>query len=105
MIYFWGVLAASFALLAEIAAKELGEYFRYWYLFVPVAIGINYSVFRIVQLSPNLISAFIVFSGCTFFGRVVYTLVMQHQISRLTWIAGVLYVGILVLREFGDRIQ
>lgn len=105
MVYLWGILAAVIVIVSEIAQKELGEYWRYWYLFLPLAIGINYSIFRLILITPNLINAFIVFSGCTFFGRLIWTVISNHPISKFTWIAGALYVGILILREIGGRYQ
>ncbi len=103
MVYLWGIFSAILVLAGEITQKELGEYWKYWYWFVPLAIGINYSIFRIIILTPNLINAFIVFSGCTFFGRLIWTVISDHPINKFTWIAGALYVGILVLREIGAR--
>ena len=105
MVYFWGILAAVIVIASEIGQKELGEYWKYWYWFVPAAVAINYSIFRLIQITPNLINAFIVFSGCTFFGRLLWTVYSGHPISKFTWIAGALYVGILVLREIGGRYQ
>jgi len=103
MVYFWGILASVLALASEVTQKELGEYWNYWYWFIPLAIGINYSIFRIVQLTPNLIAAFIVFSGCVFFGRVAWTVISHHPVSVYTWIASGLYVLVLLLREVGAR--
>ena len=103
MIYLWGIFAGVLTTIAEVFYKEVGEFWKYWYVTVPLAIGINYSIFRIVQLAPNLISAFIVFGACTFMGRMFWTLYSHHPISNFTWTAGVLYLLTLVLREMGAR--
>jgi len=105
MVYAWGILASVLALISEITQKALGEYWTYWYWFIPIAIGINYSLFRIVQLTPNLLSAFILFSGCVFFGRMFWTVISNHPISIYMWVASGLYVIILLMREIGSKYQ
>lgn len=89
-VTYWGLAAAIPAVLLEYLFRRLsGPYFSYWYVFIPLAIVINYAVCQLVrQPNVNLIDAFIVFAFCTTLSRVALSLfVLGDKVNTGTWIA------------------
>lgn len=103
MIYFWGVLAGGLAVLCEAMFKRSTSYLEIVWIAVPLALVINYSIFRMVQLAPSLPSAFIVFGAMVILCRTVVSLYLNHPIGSLTWGAVGLNIAALVLREIEKR--
>jgi hypothetical protein len=62
---FWAFLAATFAVTAEVLYKKGFAWGDYWWLFVPMAVVINYAVFRTVMGGPTLLLSIVAFSLST----------------------------------------
>lgn len=99
MIYIWALVAAFFVIILELQAAKGIPYRELWYILIPSSIMINFSIYQMILLAPNLISAFIVFSAVTFAGRLAVTMFLGQQLSGVIWVTVVLYAIILVLRE------
>lgn len=104
MIYIWGLVAGGLAVACETVFKSVSSYTDYLWFTVPAALIINYAVFNMVQLSPSLPSAFIVFGMTTMLCRVMVSVYLQHPIGTLTWLAIALYFMALLLRELERHI-
>ena len=65
MYAFWAFLAAFLAVTAEVLYKRDFVWVDYWWLFVPLAVAINYSVFRTVTGGPTLLLSIVAFSLST----------------------------------------
>jgi hypothetical protein len=98
VIYFWGVLAGISAVSCEAMFKEASSYRAIMGVSVPLALLINYSIYRMVQLAPSLPSAFIVFAGVTLSCRIVWSLYAGHEISGYVWVAVGLNVSAMLVR-------
>ena len=97
MIYAWAMVSGVLVVGCEIAFKVSDAYWSRAWAFVPLAVAINYSIFRLVQEAPNLPAAFVVFSLATLGMRTCASLWLQHPVGIGTWIAiGLLTVGAVV---------
>ena len=65
MYAFWAFTAATLAVGAEVLYKKDFAWGDYWWLFVPMAVAINYSVFRTVTGGPTLLLSIVVFTLST----------------------------------------
>ena len=99
MIYLWGLLAGLGAVTCEATFKEATRYTDVMLWSIPLALLINYSIFRMVQLAPSLPSAFIVFAAVTLSCRIGWSLYMGHYIGTYTWAAVGLNVMALGVRH------
>lgn len=99
MIYFWGLLAGIGAVTCEATFKAAESYRDVMLWSIPLALLINYSVFRMVQLAPSLPSAFIVFAAVTLSCRIGWSLYAGHTISIYTWAAVCLNVLAMGVRH------
>ena len=93
MLYIWGLSSGTFVVICEILFKLSPSYWTRAWLFLPIAVIINYSIYRLVNEAPNLPAAFIVFSLATLTLRTVASLWLGHPIGVGTWVA----IGLLVL--------
>ena len=90
MIYVWAMASGLLVVGCEIAFKLSDAYWPRAWAFVPLAVLINYSIFRLVQEAPNLPAAFVVFSLATLGLRTGASVWLQHPIGLGTWIAIIL---------------
>jgi hypothetical protein len=97
-IYIWGFISAFLA-------ASLETFFRYtkvsWISLLPITIipilFLNYSLFRLLRTSDNIISAFVVFGMCSISLRVLSSvLILKDPVSRGTWAA----VAIIIVAQF-----
>ena len=93
MIYVWALVSSSLVVTCEAVFKHTDNYFARVWLFIPLALMINYAIFRLVSLSPNLPAAFVVFSTINIVTRTVVSLWLGHLIGPGTWIA----IGLLLV--------
>lgn len=93
MIYLWGVTTGVLVIACEIIFKLSPSYWARAWFFLPVAVVINYSLYRLVQEAPNLPAAFVVFSLVTLVLRTCASLWLVHPIGSGTWVA----IGLLIL--------
>lgn len=77
----------------EIGFKLSASYWSRAWLFLPLAVAINYSIYKLVREAPNLPAAFIVFSLVTLAIRTFASLWLGHPIGPGTWGA----IGLLAL--------
>ena len=90
MIYVWAMVSGLFVVGCEIAFKLSDAYWPRAWAFVPLAVLINYSIFRLVREAPNLPAAFVVFSLATLGLRTGASVWLHHPIGAGTWIAIIL---------------
>ena len=90
MIYVWAMTSGVLVVGCEITFKLSESYWSRAWAFVPLAVLINYSIFRLVHEAPNLPAAFVVFSLATLGLRTGASIWLQHPIGVGTWIAIVL---------------
>jgi len=96
----WGLLAGCLAVSAEIIFKQTETYGRALLYTFPLALGINFTVFKLVHSAPSLPSAFVIFSATTFIVRVGASLWLGHHIGTGTWVAISLLVTGVILRHY-----
>lgn len=99
MIYLWGLIAGTLAVGMEASFKQSTTYWETMWWTVPGSIVVNFAVYQMVQLSPSLPSAFIVFGMTTMLCRTAVSLYQQHPITTIMWVAIGLYFMALCLRE------
>ena len=97
MVYFWAILAALCATSIETIYRLNNES---WLELLPVTIipqlALNYLIFRLLRESGSILTAFIVFSVCTFAMRITSALVILHdRVGRGTWAA----LGLVLLAQ------
>lgn len=91
----WGLAAAVPAVLCEYLYRVLpGPWWTYLYLWVPMQLGIGYSIYRLVTIPQTpLVDAFVVWAFSTMVMRVFLSTVILGDIVKLgTWIALVLII-------------
>mgnify|MGYP001561241431 FL=1 len=91
----WGLTAAIPAVLAEYLYRTLpGPWWHYLYLWVPISLGISYSIYRLVTIpQTSLLDAFVVWAFSTTFLRVVVTVfLLRDTVKEGTWFALALLV-------------
>lgn len=95
----FGMVGGLLAVATEFAMKRHGFAWtaNVWWL-VPVAVGINYCVYRLVQGPPSVIAAFVLFAATTLTARVLGSLLLGQHIGVGTWAAVGLMVTATVLR-------
>lgn len=89
-VMLWGLAAAVPAVACEYLFRRLeGPWHEHWYIFVPIAICINYAVCQLVrQPGTTLLDAFIVFALATTATRVlVSVVVLGDPVKGGTWFA------------------
>jgi len=95
----FGLLAGVLATAIEAAMKQPG--FRWaenlWWMWLP-ALLLNYYIYRLVQGSPSLPAAFIVFSFATLSCRIGLSVWLGHRLGIGTWIAASLVVAAFLFR-------
>lgn len=92
MIYVWGGVSGLLIVACEIGFKLSPSYWSRAWLFVPLAVVINYALYLLVREAPNLPAAFIVFSLVTLTIRTGASLWLGHPIGPGTWAA----IGLLI---------
>ncbi len=65
MYLFWALVTALFAVTSEVLFKRGIGWPDYWWLFIPLAVAINYGVFRTVTAGPTLLLSIVAFALCT----------------------------------------
>jgi len=100
--YAWALFAAVAAVTTEgLCARLSGEpYLRYLWLWIPLYIGINYPIYRIIGGAESLLDALVVFSMSTMALRVVVTFfILRQRVAPGTWVA----VGLVVAANLVRR--
>jgi hypothetical protein len=84
----YGLVGGLFAVAIEAILKQpdFNWWRNLWWLAI-FATAINYCVFRLVQGSPSLPAAFVVFAFTTTGARVALSLWQGHKIGAGTWLA------------------
>ena len=93
----FGILGGLTAVGLEAAMKR--PHFNWWlslWWLAPIALFINYCIYRLVQDSPSLLAAIVVFSCVTLVSRVMVSWYMGQPIGVGTWMA----VGLMVTAFF-----
>lgn len=96
MLYVWAILSGSLAVACEILFKTTRSYWSLAAVFLPLAVAINYSVFRLVREAQSLPAAFVVFSFVTLAARTAASIWLGDVISPGTW-AGIALLTIAVV--------
>ncbi len=65
MYAIWAVLAAIFAVGQEILFKRGWDWPGHWWVFIPMAIVISFSIYKLVTNGPTLLVAIVTFSLST----------------------------------------
>lgn len=91
--YVYGVAAGTLAVLLEAWFKASPSYAERLWAFGPLAILLNWLIYGLVNASPSLPAALIVFSTSTLLLRVGVSLWLGHVIGHGTWAA----CGLLLL--------
>lgn len=102
----WGISAAIPAVGMEYLYRTLpGPWWHYLYLWVPMSLGISYSIYRLVTIpQTNLLDAFIVWAFSTTAMRVIVsTVVLGETIGSGTWIALALVVLARIAQSYWGR--
>lgn len=100
--YVWAAIAGVFAVAAEAYFRSnLG---RPWLHLAPVAaplaIGVSYGIYKIMNTSPSLLFGMTIFPFATIMLRVVATLfVLREEVSFGTWCAVALLTLAQIVRE------
>jgi hypothetical protein len=89
----WSAVAAVVTVGVEWTMKETADYWRWLWLFLPVAVVQQYLFWRVVQESQNLISAFVYFSATIAVLRIGITLSQGYPVGVGSWIAAALLLG------------
>lgn len=100
MIYIWSLLAGLAAVTLE-GAYSKADRFRdvvWWCLALQPVIA--YSIFRMIKLSPSIVSAIVAFSMATLALRVAMSLYLGQTVSRGQWVA----VGLIALAQIARRL-
>lgn len=95
--FLWALPAALAAVTAEVLFRRGWTWEGHMWLFVPIAIAINYSIYRLVSSGPTLIVAVATFTLATLVARVLAShYLLGEAITRGNLVAvGALGVGIL----------
>ena len=71
MHWVWALSAATLAVGLEVLYRRGWDWFEHWWLFIPAAIVINFSVYKLVTTGPTLLLAIVAFSLSTLLLRVL----------------------------------
>ncbi len=85
----WALFAGVCAVSAEAVFRHYPylPYVRLFWISLPLALAVNYSVYRLMIISDNLLSGVVLFSTTTAILRVLYTAMMGEAVAAATWIA------------------
>ena len=100
MIYVWALLAGLAAVTLE-AVYSRADRFRetvWWCLALQPVIA--YSIFRMVKMSPSIVSAIVAFSMATLALRVIVSLGLGQPVTRGQWAA----VCLILLAQIARRL-
>lgn len=94
----WAALAAALAITAEALFRRGVAYGDALWLFIPIAIGINYAIYRLVVGGPSLLVAIAGFNLMTVSARIgVSQFVLHEPVARGNLVAaGALFAGVIV---------
>ena len=65
MHWLWALTAATLAVWLEVLYKQGWGWLEHWWLFIPAAIAVNFSVYKLVTTGPTLLVAIVAFSLST----------------------------------------
>ena len=100
MIYVWSLLAGLAAVTLEGVYSKADRFHDvlWWCLVLQPVIA--YAIFRMIKLSPSIVSAIVAFSMATLALRVAMTLYLVQTVKRGQWVA----VGIIALAQVARRL-
>jgi len=87
--WMWALFAGMCAVGAEAVFRHYPtlSYMRLFWISLPLALAVNYSVYRLMIISDNLLSGVVLFSTTTVALRVLYTVVAGEAVAIATWVA------------------
>jgi len=65
LLWLWALTAATLAVGLEVLYKRGWDWLEHWWLFIPAAIVVNFSVYKLVITGPTLLVAIVAFSLST----------------------------------------
>ena len=93
MSYAWALVAALTVTGSETIFTSSPSWIGRAWLFVPLALLANWTIYRLVHSVPTLLDAFIVFSFMTMLLRIgSTTLILRQPVPCGTWVATALIV-------------
>ena len=102
--FLFAFVGAVAAVTAEWLYKQpfiIDNIWGHIYLWLPIQLMIGYCVFRMANLSGNLLDAFVVFAFCTALLRVIVSLGILHQtVPTQSWVAFGLLLAATCVKTF-----
>jgi len=98
MYFFWAVVASTTAITAETLFRRGWNWGDNLWLFLPLAVALNYGIFRLVTGGPTLIVSIAAFSLCTVVMRSLVSefILGEHLRQGNLVAAAALAVGVIV---------
>ena len=94
MHWLWALIGATLAVGQEVLFKRGWDWLEYWWLFIPVAIAVSFSVYKLVTTGPTLLVAIVAFSLSTI---VLRALASQFLLGESVARGNLIAVGALVI--------
>lgn len=99
--WLWALTAATLAVGLEVLYKRGWDWFEHWWLFIPAAIAVNFSVYKLVTTGPTLLVAIVAFSLSTIVLRALASqFLLGESVARGNLIAVVALVIAAVVGQF-----
>ncbi len=86
-MYFWSFMGSAAAVGMEWLYLRTPSYTAYWPVTLPLAVFVNYCIFRLMQHSGSIMVSVIVFSFSNILLRTLLTLVTRQRVTWQTWAA------------------
>ena len=100
MIYVWSLLAGGAAVTLEGVYSRADRFREVVWWCVALQPVIAYSIFRMVKMSPSIVSAIVAFSMATLALRVIVSICLGQPVTRGQWLAVCLIMLAQIARRF-----
>lgn len=87
-LFVWSAITSLLVVGIETLFVAWHQWVRYAWVFVPLAVAVNFGVYKMVTAASNLPTAFVVFATINLTMRTVVSLwVLAQPVGRGTWVA------------------
>ena len=101
MHWLWALIAATLVVGLEVLYKRGWDWFDFWWPFVPMAVAVNFSIFKLVTTGPALLVAIVAFSlSCLVMRALASQFLLGEAVVKGNLIAVVALVIAAVVGQF-----
>ena len=99
--WLWALIAATLAVGLEVLYRRGWDWLEHWWLFIPMAVAVNFSVYKLVTNGPSLLVAIVAFSLFTILMRALASqFLLGEAVARGNLIAVAALVIAAVVGQF-----